>query len=83
MSRGMNVGLSGLIPAHTGSTPTTTANKVGQGAHPRSRGEHPERRACCDLIPGSSPLTRGARAAEVHRDHSAGLIPAHAGSTCR
>ena len=71
----------GLIPAHAGSTFTTTALGVIAGAHPRSRGEHYDSTRPVHRHPGSSPLTRGAPTVKravnaVHR-----LIPAHAGST--
>ena len=50
-------------------------------AHPRSRGENTYRRTGSQLMPGSSPLTRG----KLHHPDSilfmSRLIPAHAGKT--
>ncbi len=54
---------TGLIPAHAGSTKPSRQNPAGLWAHPRSRGEHPPAPSPCRSTPGSSPLTRGARAA--------------------
>ena len=51
------------------------------GAHPRSRGEHGRGLRLGSRPRGSSPLTRGARRGERVGGQSAGLIPAHAGST--
>jgi len=50
-------------------------------AHPRSRGEHLRVVRFAYLAEGSSPLTRGARGTSLGGAGSAGLIPAHAGST--
>ena len=54
-----------------------------RGAHPRSRGENFTREGCNLLVPGSSPLTRGKRAAAAAAAGYVGLIPAHAGKTWR
>ena len=73
--------LSGLIPAHAGST--TGGRNAGEypGAHPRSRGEHARRPQGVSRLQGSSPLTRGARWGSFSCFVGWGLIPAHAGST--
>ena len=49
----------GLIPAHAGNTSTSPAQKTGQRAHPRSRGEHRFTIGTKARLHGSSPLTRG------------------------
>ena len=73
--------LLGLIPAHAGSTGSDAGRSAGIGAHPRSRGEHVTLLLPRFLLPGSSPLTRGARFQLASRAPVGGLIPAHAGST--
>ena len=50
-------------------------------AHPRSRGENLIGVAADLSAQGSSPLTRGKRAAQRRLFRRAGLIPAHAGKT--
>ncbi len=72
---------AGLIPAHAGSTPSRTNSSALFRAHPRSRGEHPRWGDIHWGTDGSSPLTRGARAAVRLDRQGRGLIPAHAGST--
>ena len=73
--------LSGLIPAHAGSTSTRSCQPHTRRAHPRSRGEHADAVPCEVQEPGSSPLTRGAlRRRRLQHDRPR-LIPAHAGST--
>ncbi len=71
----------GLIPAHAGSTEALDLEPAVITAHPRSRGEHPGRGRSRSANAGSSPLTRGARDQRCRPEASAGLIPAHAGST--
>ncbi len=70
-----------LIPAHAGSTHPPPAPGQEAGAHPRSRGvdRRPTMRKRRPM--GSSPLTRGRQVLASAADDSAGLIPAHAGST--
>ena len=51
------------------------------GAHPRSRGENKKVPLGASGQAGSSPLTRGKRAATRTRRRRVGLIPAHAGKT--
>ena len=65
LTRGKRVSVSreprsrGLIPAHAGKTgPPLLASPV-QRAHPRSRGENETPDEMADVMPGSSPLTRG------------------------
>ena len=52
-------GRDGLIPAHAGKTADSGRSRPAYGAHPRSRGENPVRRALEEGCQGSSPLTRG------------------------
>ena len=71
----------GLIPAHAGKTMRPHGTSHPRAAHPRSRGEN-----SCALMRaiggrGSSPLTRGKRAAAGLERGTLRLIPAHAGKT--
>ena len=50
-------------------------------AHPRSRGEHPQRRANLHASMGSSPLARGTQKCPETYGGGWGLIPARAGNT--
>ena len=52
-------------------------------AHPRSRGENPMGLTTEEAGKGSSPLTRGKLLVDQCSRWFAGLIPAHAGKTCR
>ena len=72
-----------LIPAHAGNTASPPSPALWTAAHPRSRGEHLGLRAARVKLRGSSPLTRGTPFALSGRVVPAGLIPAHAGNTCR
>ena len=72
----------GLIPAHAGSTRRHAYPTPPPAAHPRSRGEHASLKTRLRIRCGSSPLTRGAPASTHQSVVAAGLIPAHAGSTC-
>ena len=73
--------MPGLIPAHAGKTPPTSATCSLTKAHPRSRGENRKPRRIILMIHGSSPLTRGKRARNDRPHPGPGLIPAHAGKT--
>ena len=75
------VTLSRLIPAHAGKTVFMIVVVATLTAHPRSRGENPEKPSDTDNRPGSSPLTRGKRVARLDIVRRRGLIPAHAGKT--
>ena len=73
----------GLIPAHAGKTSSVDSSRACILAHPRSRRENGIWERVNESAGGSSPLTRGKRKHRVeHRLHG-GLIPAHAGKTCR
>ena len=74
--------LSGLIPAHAGSTSPHDDEPTTDTAHPRSRGEHFGRQIGGIVQWGSSPLTRGALSGLPQHCAPRRLIPAHAGSTC-
>ena len=73
----------GLIPAHAGKTSSATARTPCAGAHPRSRGENASSVTRVSTRSGSSPLTRGKHKWLSEEDAAFGLIPAHAGKTCR
>ena len=75
--------LGGLIPAHAGKTVRPMRIPRPSSAHPRSRGENSVRLAYSPRSTGSSPLTRGKPVAGLAHEHTRGLIPAHAGKTCR
>ena len=60
-----------------------TARCPSRTAHPRSRGENGPGIPSISRPPGSSPLTRGKRAAWAALRGGVGLIPAHAGKTAR
>ena len=71
----------GLIPAHAGSTQSSSQRQHPPPAHPRSRGEHVAGKFEVVSAWGSSPLTRGALKPLRPTNHLQRLIPAHAGST--
>ena len=71
----------GLIPAHAGKTLISEAARGVAQAHPRSRGENSRTDPIIELMPGSSPLTRGKRGGRRKGLDLRRLIPAHAGKT--
>ena len=71
----------GLIPAHAGKTLGGLGALFSMQAHPRSRGENPDRLSDSQLNRGSSPLTRGKPCDWSLPGRTGGLIPAHAGKT--
>ena len=71
----------GLIPAHAGKTSRVSCAGSARTAHPRSRGENSLFFGLFPFRTGSSPLTRGKRAAHRDPGRDARLIPAHAGKT--
>ena len=72
-----------LIPAHAGKTIVYCLPSSAVAAHPRSRGENRPLRAGTKRYHGSSPLTRGKPMSSLKWRRPCGLIPAHAGKTCR
>ena len=74
-------GVRGRIPAHAGKTASLSASPTTRRAHPRSRGENVAATVATVGGGGSSPLTRGKRAARSYCRSRLGLIPAHAGKT--
>ena len=74
---------NGLIPAHAGKTGCRRSEREQPRAHPRSRGENPVLSLTGISILGSSPLTRGKLQVGDAGGAGGGLIPAHAGKTCR
>ena len=73
----------GLIPTHAGKTATRPPPRSSPTAHPHSRGENPMGLKDGLEVDGSSPLTRGKRSLSVCWLNVKGLIPTHAGKTCR
>ena len=78
---GQQAAITGLIPARAGLTADVSPAPADPGAHPRSRGAHRRWWAEPRWCPGSSPLARGSRAADLAGDRGRGLIPARAGLT--
>ena len=72
-----------LIPAHAGKTCISARVSSARPAHPRSRGENGPYETAAPAMTGSSPLTRGKRCGRPLCVCRGGLIPAHAGKTCR
>ena len=70
-----------IIPAYAGSTGRYFLGVPPDGDHPRIRGEHAFHSFTTSYGPGSSPHTRGARAAHLAFRRDCGIIPAYAGST--
>ena len=80
-SSSARVSAIGLIPAHAGKTNKVILEGVVGRAHPRSRGENLLTPDKDEMIPGSSPLTRGKLGRWGLPLLSGRLIPAHAGKT--
>ena len=70
-----------LIPARAGTTRQSCTAQIADGAHPRSRGDHPVDIAPACAAAGSSPLARGPHPRRRPRFCARGLIPARAGTT--
>ncbi len=73
--------VTGIIPAHAGSTRPALTSPSPAGDHPRSRGEHATTAMNARPALGSSPLTRGAHSQWGGNRLYVRIIPAHAGST--
>ena len=80
-NEGENAVETGLIPARAGTTFELFVGGGGEGAHPRSRGDHKTAPTLAQLPPGSSPLARGPRLPSGSPCRGGGLIPARAGTT--
>ena len=72
-----------LIPAHAGKTTRWGRPASVSPAHPRSRGENVATTYTVGTRRGSSPLTWGKLPVLRRQLPGPGLIPAHAGKTCR
>ena len=70
-----------IIPALAGNTCASTWSAAGTTDHPRSRGEYGTPSEHTEPVDGSSPLSRGIRAADDDGDEGRGIIPALAGNT--
>ena len=87
LSRGIQDGAvswghgSGIIPALAGNTYSMVPNGTNPRDHPRSRGEYAELVGEPEIIPGSSPLSRGIPRVILAIVCSFGIIPALAGNT--
>ena len=71
----------GIIPALAGNTWYRGGQKYGTSDHPRSRGEYCVWETPYPREGGSSPLSRGIRAALRQAVNTSGIIPALAGNT--
>ena len=72
----------GIIPAHAGFTRGSPPSDSWAGDHPRTRGVYTREPGSTGSAFGSSPHTRGLRAAQAAGPAREGIIPAHAGFTC-
>ena len=73
----------GLIPAHAGKTAKSNSLGGTNRAHPRACGENASDATDKFQNTGSSPRMRGKRFDAHSSAGIGGLIPAHAGKTCR
>ena len=71
----------GIIPAHAGFTPPSTATTVPCRDHPRSRGVYMNLPNRVWATSGSSPLARGLPAPTLRTATAIRIIPASAGFT--
>ena len=74
---------SRIIPAHAGFTTSTRPRAPTRTDHPRTRGVYGTASGGTPGRPGSSPHTRGLPELGLHQVGDQGIIPAHAGFTCR
>ena len=74
---------TGLIPAHAGKTPAHYCSQHQSRAHPRACGENRSGSHVLNADQGSSPRMRGKPWRNDGAESGWGLIPAHAGKTCR
>ena len=73
----------GIIPAHAGNTLFFVLSPVLFWDHPRACGEHMVGHLAGTDSVGSSPRMRGALRFAWNTIAEMGIIPAHAGNTCR
>ena len=73
----------GIIPAHAGNTANTLIKGASARDHPRACGEHWWSGKGVARQVGSSPRMRGTPQRLYAAGSTAGIIPAHAGNTCR
>ena len=75
--------LSGITPAHAGTTNDADAPARGRQDHPRSRGDNFSHKLRGKWRIGSPPLTRGQHRIDELKIEEDGITPAHAGTTAR
>ena len=73
----------GIIPAHAGNTRRGKCHRAVVRDHPRACGEHSADHRRHRPNRGSSPRMRGTPHGRVPCERRPGIIPAHAGNTCR
>ena len=73
----------GIIPAHAGLTTEWAEEKKRQRDHPRACGAHVLSVGTTTRVQGSSPRMRGSLRDSPLLGKQSGIIPAHAGLTCR
>ena len=73
----------GIIPAHAGNTAAAIIQHCASKDHPRACGEHWMVRALTCSFAGSSPRMRGTLHELFISRLEVGIIPAHAGNTCK
>ena len=76
-------GFLGIIPAHAGLTCRPDSGDSGAWDHPRACGAHSASRFTKSIARGSSPRMRGSPIGLRNIAGFLGIIPAHAGLTCR
>ena len=73
----------GIIPAHAGLTDTAGRLCRPKWDRPRACGAHIEYDVPKNMVSGSSPRMRGSHLRDCGIGRRLGIIPAHAGLTCR
>ena len=81
----LNNSLNGvrIIPAHAGNTARFAWEYAPNWDHPRACGEHSSNVIFFGVVTGSSPRMRGTHTVMRACLRIGGIIPAHAGNTCR
>ena len=74
---------AGIIPAHAGLTMRFVKDIIRNRDHPRACGAHLYAAEVPPREPGSSPRMRGSHVLAPVSTCQEGIIPAHAGLTCR